>query len=287
MGLNTRTVAWLGPSPENLQADFESFFATTMRLTGDAFLVATPREIYRDQQRLASARGHALRDVDPNDTPPAVDLAKVYTPGQLMRLKDYESFRADSGNPDAWYADLEQSAKNGASTPGQVVPSLLTHGTIHSWTAKRALLVEELFVAHGYNLFPERTGCPELCKIAPCLSTLQVKNRKLLLGNGWHLPMLSSWMFYILSQVIKRPSHTHGLRAEMNFLKRGGTTAFARASSSASNLDKEGDADVAVQGDATAQAAAAQAADIAEDRMDIDDEDDVKVAEASAAPAPG
>ena len=90
--------------------------------------------------------------------------------------------------------DLEKNVGSGSSTAGSMPPSFLTHGTLHSWTADRVLTVKELNFAHGFNVFPDQRGRSS----AHILESLPPGQQKNLLGNGWHLPALASWVFYIL-----------------------------------------------------------------------------------------
>ena len=200
-GVNKCTLAWLGPSPDCVQADFEAFFQASLNSTADVFLVASASEVYDEQRRLAEARGRHLPPVE-DGCYPNVPPSKIYTPGQLVRLEEYEEERRKFGHR-SWFADLEQSCNRGASTPGLILPSQLTHGTVHAWSKGRIMLAKEIFLAHGYNMYPDKTGNPNGCRIAQCLEAMPPRLQKELLGNGWHLPLVGAWTMYCLMNCVR------------------------------------------------------------------------------------
>ena len=224
-GLNKTSVLWVGPDQEHLQEDFERFFAASLEATADVFLAALDSEVYEEKQRLAKARGCHLPDFADATARP-VDLAQIYAPGQLLRMAEYSRLRAEAMSS-SWFADLEQSAGRGASTPGQCLLSMLTHGTLHAWTGNRPVTTLELYLAHGYNVWPDRTRNSMACRISQMLRTLPTKDQKLLLGNCWHVPVLGSWVMYVLAHTVKRPAVRINIQAEKNFLQRGGTGRFS------------------------------------------------------------
>ncbi|CAJ1412420.1 unnamed protein product, partial [Effrenium voratum] len=217
-GLSNATVAWLGPPEDQVQADFYKFFQATLQLTGDVFLLASPEEVYAEQTRLAKLRGHFLPE-----TPAAVQKHQVYSPGQLVRLQAYDKMRlCKFGRDHPFFADLEQNAGYGSSTAGSILPSCLTHGTLHSWTADRLVTAKELFFAHGFNVFPDEAAWPVQCKVAEILEGLPSGHQKMLLGNGWHIPTLSSWVFYVLCHTVRINRHC-SVRPERTLLRSGGS----------------------------------------------------------------
>ena len=98
---------------------------------------------------------------------------------------------------------------------------------VHSWRANRALLVEEVFLAHGFNLFTHQAQSSEICRIAMCLRAFDVKQQKLLLRNASHLLTLWCGVFYVLARFVKIPNLPCE-PPEQSFL-RGGTCCFSRA----------------------------------------------------------
>ena len=216
-GLNRATLAWTGPPQAQIQKNFDSFFAAAVEVSADCFLVASPEEVLQEQRRLASNRGITL---PPQALGSSVKREHLYAPGQLLRWKDYEKLRSEApGSPQSWFADLEQSPQAGASTPGVVMPCMLTHGTIHAWSVDRPVTGLELYLAHGWNVYPEKTGQQLGCQITSDLRKLRVSCQKTLLGNGWHLPSISAWILYCVAHTVR----TCSVQPGRNFLIRGGT----------------------------------------------------------------
>ena len=229
-GISKATATWLGPVGADLQADFEEFFSCALQLTGDVFLVAKDEEIIEEQNKLASLRGlRATRVLKGANS-------SVYTPGQILRFEDYAKKRDEQAKrtgkqQGAYFADLEQHCARGSSTPGPLIPTQLTHGTIHAFSSDRIMLTSELFLAHGFNFFPEATGCMHGSRVAGFLRSLGLKQQRELLGNGWHLPTLAAWTMYVLSHTV-RTNRVMSVRPELCLLKKGGSQFSLRSSKS-------------------------------------------------------
>ena len=209
-GLSKASMAWLGPPQEQLLDHFKSFFAAQMEATADVFLFAEEADVATDISQLAKKRGFSLKkSADTMKIP----LSQMYAPGQLLRYGEYEALRKSTQGEDlTWFADLEQNCGAGASTPGRILPSMLTHGTVHAWRASRKMTHRELYQAHGY--FTKDSSSP----IADVLGTLPHSRRQLLLGNGWHLPVMGSWLLYILAHCV-RINRTMSLQPERGLLR--------------------------------------------------------------------
>ena len=208
-----------------MQEDFENFYAATMETNGNCFLVASDVEVYREQCHMASRRGNCLEMPAPDATSALLlKPEQVYAPGQLIRLKQYDQMRLKSGHGGSFFADLEQAAGCGASTPGPLIPCLLTHGTIHSWAANRQVLPKELFLAHGFNRYPDSTQCPVPCLLEKYLSQISGGQAKELVGNGWHLPTMASFFLYVLAHCVSLEAvNRMTCHAERNLLVKGGS----------------------------------------------------------------
>ena len=221
VGLNKRTMAWLGPDQDDVAADFLRFYGVDLNLTADVFLVATDNEVEEAKSMMAARRGFG------GSSNQQMKLHEVYAPGHLIRYQDYEKYRAqcvESGqiSGKSFFADLDQNLGRGASTPGEVLPSCLTHWTIHAWSAERMVLNQEVYLAHGFNMYPEATGWPVPCSIRDVLKTLGNSSQKQLVGNGWHLPTLAAFMFYVLAHTV-RLDRNSSIEPEKTLLRRGGS----------------------------------------------------------------
>ncbi|CAE7249489.1 unnamed protein product [Symbiodinium natans] len=221
--LNRQSVAWMGPGQEDLLPHFLKFCGADLMLTGDVFLVAPMSEVCEAENAMASRRGFRVAGTDR-----VLSMSQIYAPGMLNRYHGYEEARAallESGevSGESWFADLDQTLGAGTSTPGQVLPSALTHFTIHSWAAKRMVLNKEVYLAHGYNTYPEATRWPIPFQAQDHVLSLSSSSQKQLVGNGWHLPTMASWIFYVLAHTVKI-NREASIEPEKTLLRRGGSS---------------------------------------------------------------
>ncbi|CAE7244377.1 unnamed protein product [Symbiodinium sp. CCMP2456] len=223
-GLSKASMIWLGPPQEQVLDHFKSFFAAQMEATADVFLFADEADVAKEIGHLASKRGFSLKE-NPNTA--AIPLSQMYAPGQLLRYSAYENLRQSTQGEDlTWFADLEQNCGAGASTPGRILPSMLTHGTVHAWRASRKMTHRELYQARGY--FMKDSSSP----IADVLGRLSPRVRQLLLGNGWHLAVMGSWLLYILMHCV-RINRNMTVQPERSLSFSGMSAVSASASASA------------------------------------------------------
>ena len=220
--MNKATMVWMGPAAEEVQADFERFFKRSVECTGDVFLVASRDEVRDYQLAMAQMRGKILSKEAREQAP--LSQTCQYTGAQIARLQEYEANRPNPGfgGRGTWFADIDQHYKRGSSTPGTSVPCQLTHSTVHAWAADRAMLPMELFLAHGFNVYPGATENSRECCINGFLRQLSRKQQQELLGNGWHLPTVAMWTMYCLAHVAK-VSRRCTLQPERSLLQKGGS----------------------------------------------------------------
>ena len=122
-------------------------------------------------------------------------------PGARLRSDAYSTIHAADGTKDTFLADLEQwpAAHNSS---GQLWPTQMTHGLIYSWQAGRPAISLEHLGAQGFHLFPSSTE-DFTTPLLPIFNGLSCKHIKDLSGNGMHLAAFSSWVLYVLSNVIR------------------------------------------------------------------------------------
>lgn len=221
-GLNLKTMAWLGPGPDDLMDDFKKFFAATVQVDGDVFLIASKEAIAAQEAHMAGSRGHSFAaESDKN----SLKIHQVLPPGQLVRLDEYRQiYRNEYGSTGSFFADLEQNSTGGASTPSPWIPSLLTHGSIYSFhPEERLVTAEELFLSHAYNVFPfPKDVSVRRCRISNFLLQMTPSQRMRLLGNGWHLPVIASWFMYVMAHSVKI-NRSMTVQPERSLLRRGGS----------------------------------------------------------------
>lgn len=225
-GLNRNKIAWLGPeSSEDLLEDFMSFFAASVEVDGGVFLISSEEDVLAEEKRMARCRGHNFfSDVT------KLEKHQYLAPGQLVRLEEYKRMYSNLQGECAtksFFADLDQNVKGagGASTAGSMIPSLLTHTALYAChsDADRLVTPEELYFAHGYNCIKlPKDSAARSCRIKGCLKKLTAPQQIQLLGNGWHLAVLSSWVTYILSHCVFL-NRTMSFQPEKSLLRRGGS----------------------------------------------------------------
>jgi hypothetical protein len=205
-GLNRKTMIWVGGSDPS--AEFASLFHCNNKLDGSVFLNATDDQVLDEVKRRSRLRG---RHIDVEASLASVDGIsphQLFPPGAVQRLSAHEKHRKTQfglcnlpANAN-WFGDLEQWPKGGTSVPGQSIPCCLTHGTLYAFAQKRVVHPLELFQAHGYNTFADPTH-PYHSLVTPLLQTLSSNELDTLVGNGWHLPTMASWILYVLSNTVR------------------------------------------------------------------------------------
>ena len=206
-GLNRKGMAWLGPSkPEDIQADFDSIFSTTMELSGHVFFRAETPDIVQDLQKRLRDRGNhsPVADVasasedgggfilDPST------LECFLPPGATQRFWSYDNGRAaNEGVGGAFLADVEHWPGQRRGLGGPLFPCQLTHGTVVDWESMRPATPMESLSAQGFHVL----GDLSLFKspLANFLRTLSRSKLLHLVGNGINLPAFAAWILYVWS----------------------------------------------------------------------------------------
>ena len=104
-------------------------------------------------------------------------------------------------------ADLEQNPGFGASS-GPLWPVQLTHGQVvcmhrqqdgsMDWRLATPL---EHFTSQGFHVLPPVQQDFKADAMVEALKGMSPSKLKMLAGNGQHLPVMSAWIFYILSNI--------------------------------------------------------------------------------------
>ena len=217
-GLSKAQVAWLGPdNDDDILSDFLDFFKVSMKTDGGIFLVCSDEDVNVEEKKLARARGHAFVPSGAK-----MEKHKILAPGQLVRLENYEELYAETGMTNSFFADLDQNV-TGASTAGSMIPSLLTHGTLYALHANRVVCPEELYVSHGYNVVSlPKNSSARSCQIKSFLKQMPTHQQLHLLGNAWHLPVISAWCLYVLSHCVW-VNRNMTVQPERSLLRKGGS----------------------------------------------------------------
>ena len=99
-------------------------------------------------------------------------------------------------------ADLEQNPGFGPAT-GNMIPTLVTHGLIHSFTRLRPLVPLEHLVAMGFNVFHPLHGKELAVKTG--LKNCSPAELKRMAGNAMYLPLVGVQILYLLSYLHRKP----------------------------------------------------------------------------------
>ena len=99
-------------------------------------------------------------------------------------------------------ADLEQNPGFGPAA-GNMIPTLVTHGLIHSFTRLRPLVPLEHLVAMGFNVFHPLHGKELAVKTG--LKNCSPAELKRMAGNAMYLPLVGVQILYLLSYVHRKP----------------------------------------------------------------------------------
>ena len=207
-GINRKTLVWCGPEDaEELESEFMMLYGRQGRLPGTIFSVATDEEIRDHHAALASTR--LGRKVPPQSIVgqglfSSGDFRKVLSVSNGLIRNECETMRQQLGKAGPYFADLEQHPDQGSCLPQDIIPALNTHPRIYFSGEDRMLLPSELYDAMGTDV---RTGCflgnRQLSPLANIIPELDVRDQLFLLGNGMHVPTMTSWFHYVLSRCVR------------------------------------------------------------------------------------
>lgn len=103
-----------------------------------------------------------------------------------------------------YMADIEHHPGQKGPQAGPYYPSMLTHGSRYSWSAKRFSTSLECFAVHGLHVFPE-CGQHFPSPILDVLKQLEPKELNHLSGNSLLCPLAGAFVFYCLANLQPLP----------------------------------------------------------------------------------
>ena len=137
------------------------------------------------------------------------DWSDFYPAGAIHRMKDHYAKGLKRVLPvmhgtgdELVIADLEQNPGFGPAA-GNMMPTLVTHGLIHSFVRDRPLVPLEHLVAMGFNVFHPLHN-KELA-LKPGLKNCSSAELKRMAGNAMYLPLVGVQILYLLSYVYRKP----------------------------------------------------------------------------------
>ena len=144
------------------------------------------------------------------------DWTEMITMYQRDRLPDYHTFirkmvaEARVQETDMHMFDLDQNCPmgyKGSTSEDNPRPlrTLISHGTIWNTHLKRPLLASEWLVAHGVPGVQGKFGPEGPVDLVGMMASGQVTpgQMKSMVGNGWHLPTIGSWLMWVLASTKK------------------------------------------------------------------------------------
>ena len=218
-GINKATMAWVGPSSAKETQDmFKHKFYQATQLTGDDLFCGSEEEMYEHYRDLARTQGNivsveTLKSLSEDDL-----LHAILAPDQLQIFKEYKNLEQEISPGIMFLGDLQQHPGM-ASSAGEDWPCRLTHGsvmsfrtTLESQKPRLATGLEHLG-AQGFHLFPATTKDYPLSKMSGIFRGLKQEEQKQLSGNGMHLAVIGSWVYFVLGNVMRIDSGVGGVYA--------------------------------------------------------------------------
>ncbi|CAE7361460.1 unnamed protein product [Symbiodinium sp. CCMP2592] len=202
---------------------YKDMFSRNVCLSGDAYFNAKPEDVLKEARHLAGVRKVQKPTIDQLDD---LDWLRLYPVGMKERYRQYDEARLRASEARApehsgvFIADLEQSASFGP-VAGHFLPTLVTHGCLHSWRHRRCLIPLEHLGAQGVQIYPHATAQAAMQSLMQPLLQSGVLSRgdqKRLAGNGMHQPTVASVVLYTLSSLHRINKHPSPLQLHMQLL---------------------------------------------------------------------
>lgn len=209
-GINRATCRWVGPA--DYETDFKERFFRSLQCEGDVFFCAPVNIAANDLRCRACARGVYFHEMDDSSV---VQVGvpgspqDFLPPGAVQRFHAWGAERSRlQSMTGTFISDIDHWPGRG-SVGGCLFPALQTHGSIYSWTQGRFATPGEHLVAQGFPLYPSRPAELSALTSALRLTRQSTESIKRLAGNGMHLAVLSSWVWYCLSNTVRIDSPMH------------------------------------------------------------------------------
>ena len=216
-GLNNKTCVWVGPDPGDasaIQADFERLFGRTLKDTGDAYFVASKREVTGMVRDMALDQKNMLPAEFPNK--PMAELLHLIAPvGVSQRLAEWNDVveaklrsvaKENWADGEAFLADLDHHPHT-RSQGGKTVPPLPTHSRLWSWRHARLMTGMEALLSQGVDVYESMSGFRGLSPLTKIFRSLPPSDQKFLAGNAMHIPTMAMFMMYIFGNTVRRSDY--------------------------------------------------------------------------------
>jgi len=200
-GICEEHLVWCGPEPDDVQKDFDSKFKRQTVLTGHVYMQADDYEIEQYVRCRANTRKQVLPETIPLQDIESI-LHLLVSPGQMTIKSEYEELPNFTEN---FIADISHHPGMGPKA-GVLCPSLCTHPLLYSWKHKRLVLPSEMWAAQGLDYYAQHCGSRGRSPLMPFLISLPEHKQKIMIGNTMHIPSMTRFMVYVLSNCVWRDS---------------------------------------------------------------------------------
>ena len=202
--INKSTLAWIGPS-EYWEQDFWAKFGRDCASSGDSLFSASVSERLEEYVQLAAQQKNFITAEKFRTLSDEQCLASLLSPGQQQRLAKYLQHRHELESPSGHFVFDTDHHLEARRMAGVYWPCMLTHGTIVSAPRQGGMKLAtalEHFGAQGLHLFSASSADNPISPLKPILQGLKIHQLKNLSGRGVNLPVLSAFMWYVLSNTV-------------------------------------------------------------------------------------
>ena len=204
VGINFETLVWVGkPTHLAAQQDFLELLGRTVEVTGDVYFYAGQEEVNQFvQQRILKRKNQVPAGFA--DTPMEDLLHLLCARTTHERKAVYDLAKKDMSSPGgSFLVDLEQRCFMGSS-PGAYVPALNTHSEIYSYLSGRLATSNEYMFMQGFDSDAAICGSRPVSPMMLSIDGLAQLETRFLVGNGMHVPLFSTLLMYVFSNVVRR-----------------------------------------------------------------------------------
>ena len=174
--------------------------------SGSELLCATDEERFEYYAQLAMTQRNCLTVECMRDMPKHELLSMVLPPGAVKNKNDWQQHHSEFASPGGiMMVDADQGYGTRGASAGSDFPVQLKHGHIFELredpAAWRLSTGMEHFNALGFQVSSESIPSAR-SKMVKFLKCLHPHQQKLLAGNSMHIETMSSWMLYVLGNIV-------------------------------------------------------------------------------------
>ena len=202
--INEQRLVWVGPDESNLSSAFLSFFQCQVVADGTVFITdpGPGGEIQRHCRALYAKK----RKIEYVET---MGVEDVLCDSAASFFKQYSEDAEDGmkvGTSGACIADVSQNPAIGRGRAGPWLPRLARSTqlvVVRPYALNGYILTErDLSAVYGWPVLPEHGAKRKLLNWD--LGSFNQGTQQRVLGEGWHLPLMVAWFYFVTSHLIWR-----------------------------------------------------------------------------------